>query len=135
MDYNIMKSRTAFDKDSNGELAELFLQARDYIKVCIGNDVKERHNKNTTSFSSKEGGYCSIRVKDDYICIIWFQGSRLENKYKELEGDGKYARNQKVYTLDSKTREVIRHHVLETLIKLIEHNELKKLKCIHQNRY
>jgi hypothetical protein len=122
------ENRTAFEKDSNCELAELFLKVRDYIKVCIGNDVKEKHNKNTTSFFTKEGGYCSIRVKDDYICIIWFKGTTIEDKYKLLTGKGKYARNQKIYNLNSKTREILRYYIQETFIKLIEYNELSKIK-------
>lgn len=122
------EDRTAFEKDSNSQLAELFLQVRDYIKICIGNDVKEKHNKNTTSFFTKEGGYCSIRVKDDYVCIIWFKGVFIEDKYKKLIGKGKYARNQKVYNLNSKTRESIRYYVQETFVKLIEHKELNSLK-------
>jgi len=122
------EDRTAFEKDSNSQLAELFLQVRDYIKICIGNDVKEKHNKNTTSFFTKEGGYCSIRVKDDYVCIIWFRGSFFDDKYEMLIGKGKYARNQKVYNLNSKTRESIRYYIQETFVKLIEYNELAKIK-------
>jgi len=122
------EDRTAFEKDSNSQLAELFLHVRDYIKICIGNDVKEKHNKNTTSFFTKEGGYCSIRVKDDYVCIIWFRGSFLDDKYEMLIGKGKYARNQKVYNLNSKTRESIRYYIQETFVKLIEYNELAKIK-------
>lgn len=122
--------RTAFQKDSNSEYAELFLLIRDYIKASIGNGVKQRDNKNTTSFCTNDGGYCSIRVKDDYICIIWFKGSLINDKYNNLTGNGKYARNQKIYNLNSNTREMIRYYIQETFIKLVEYNELNRLKTI-----
>lgn len=48
--------RTSFEKDSTGEHAELFL---------------------------KEGGFCYIRVKDDYIHLGWFRGRHIEDKYEK----------------------------------------------------
>ena len=42
---------TAFEKDSNSPLAELFLQTRDFIKICIGNRVKEKYRENITSYT------------------------------------------------------------------------------------
>lgn len=118
--------RTAFETDSTGEYAELFLQVRDYIKICIGNGVKEKHSENTTTFSSKEGGICYIKVKDNYIHIGWLRGRHIEDKYDLLFGNGKTIRGYKVYQLDKETREAIRYYVSETLIYLFEHNELKR---------
>lgn len=120
--------RSAFERDSGGEHAELFLQVRDFIKVCIGNGVKEKHSQNTTTFSSKEGGFCYIRVKDDYIHIGWLRGRYINDKYGLLFGKGKTIRGHKVYKLDKATREAIRYYVNETLMFLFEHNELMKLK-------
>ena len=57
----------AFERDSRGEYAELFLKVRDYIKICIGNDAREKYSENITTLYSKEGGFCYIRVKDDYV--------------------------------------------------------------------
>lgn len=120
--------RTAFETDSTGEYAELFLDVRDYIKICIGNGVKEKHSENTTTFSSKEGGFCYIKVKDNYIHIGWLRGAKINDRYNLLFGAGKTIRGHKVYKLDKQTREVIWYYVNETLIYLFEHNELKRLK-------
>ena len=49
--------RTSFEKDSNSEYAELFLSVRDFIKICIGNNVKEKYSENITTFYFKEGGF------------------------------------------------------------------------------
>lgn len=120
--------RTSFDKDSNGEYAELFLQVRDFVKICIGNDVKEKRSENITTFLSKEGGFCYLRVKDDYVHIGWFRGRHLDDKYNQLFGKGKTIRGQKVYRLNKTSRQSIQYYVHETLMFLIEHNELMKLR-------
>lgn len=114
--------RTSFEKDSNGEYAELFLSVRDFIKICIGNDVKEKYSENITTFYSKEGGFCYIKVKDDYIHIGWFRGKYISDKYNFLFGKGKTIRGQKVYELNKVTRETINYYIQETLMFLLEHN-------------
>lgn len=120
--------RTSFEKDSNGEYAELFLSVRDFIKICIGNDVKEKYSENITTFYSKEGGFCYIKVKDDYVHIGWFRGRHITDKYNFLFGKGKTIRGQKIYKLDKVARDSIKYYVNETLIFLFEYNELRDLK-------
>ncbi len=120
--------RTSYEKDSNGEYAELFLNVRDFIKICIGNDAKEKHSENITTLYSKEGGFCYIKVKDNYVHIGWFRGRYISDKYNSLLGKGKSIRGQKVYKLDKITRDSIKYYVNETLMFLFEHNGLKKLK-------
>lgn len=119
--------RTSFETDSTGEHAELFLQVRDFIKVCIGNDAKEKYSENITTLYSKEGGFCYIRVKDGYVHLGWFRGRHIEDRYDLLFGNGKTIRGQKVYKLDKQARDAVRYYVNETLIFLFEHNELMKL--------
>ena len=113
-------TRTSFEKDSTGEHADLFLKVRDYIKTCIGNDVKEKHSANITTLRSPEGGFCYIRVKDDHIHIGWFRGRHLNDPYNLLFGKAKTIRGQTVRKLDKPTREAIRHYVHETLLFLFE---------------
>lgn len=121
-------SRTAFEKDSNSPLAELYLRLRDYIKIAIGNGVKEKRNENTTTFSTKDGGYCYIKATEEYIHIGWLRGKHIEDKYSLLFGKGKTIRGHKVTKLDKDTRDAIRYYVEQTFIFLIEHNELLKMK-------
>lgn len=125
--------RTSFEKDSNSPLAELFLQVRDYIKICIGNGVKEKFCENITSYFSKEGGFCYLKAYDEYIHIGWFRGRHLDDRYYKLFGKGKTIRGQKVSKLDKHTRDAIRDYVDQTLIFLIEHNELMKMRNINKN--
>lgn len=123
-----MIHRTAFLKDSNGEKAELFLEVRDYIKIAIGNDVKEKQNSKSTSYRTNEGGFCSIKVENESVVVNWLKGSLLNDKYDVLKGENTKSRTQKIESLDMKTREMIRYYVEETFIYLFEQNGLKNLK-------
>jgi len=123
-----MLSRTAFLKDSNGEKAELFLEVRDYIKIAIGNDVKEKQNSKSTSYRTNEGVFCSIKVENESVVVNWLKGSLLNDKYDVLKGENTKSRTQKIESLDMKTREMIRYYVEETFIYLFEQNGLKNLK-------
>jgi hypothetical protein len=124
----IEHKRTAYQKDSNSSLAELYLQLFDYVKVCIGNDVKVRYNQNTTTFYTKDGGYCYLKAYNEYVHIGWTRGRYIDDKFDLLFGEGKTIRGHKVTKLDKNTREAIRYYVHETLVFLIEHNELMKIK-------
>ncbi|CUV66480.1 hypothetical protein BN3087_860004 [Sulfurovum sp. enrichment culture clone C5] len=77
---------------------------------------------------SKDGGFCYIKAKDDYIHIGWFRGKYINDKYNLLFGNGKTIRGQKVYKLDKFTKETIKHYTQETLIFLFEHNDLMRLR-------
>jgi len=123
-----MIHRTAFLKDSNGEKAELFLEVRDYIKIAIGNDVKEKQNSKSTLYRTAEGGFCSIKVENESVVVNWLKGSLLNDKYDVLKGENTKSRTQKIESLDMKTREMIRYYVEETFIYLFEQNGLKNLK-------
>jgi len=124
----IKKRTTAFDRDSQSEQSELFLALRDYIKICIGNGVKEKHRENITSFFSREGGFCSIRVKDGAVLIGWFRGRFIDDRFGLLYGRGKTLRTQKVERLDKATRDAVRCYVRETLIYLLEHHAMMQIK-------
>lgn len=126
--------RTAFEKDSNSPLGELFLAIRDYVKICIGNNVIEKQNANTTTFFTKDGGYCYIKAYDEYIHIGWLRGKHLKDKYSLLSGTAKTIRGQKIVCFDKTTRETIRYYVEQTVMFLIEYNELKKIRNHIKNK-
>jgi len=121
-----MITRSAFLKDSNGEKAELFLEVRDYLKIVIGNDVKEKQNSKSTSYRTKEGVFCSIKVEYESVIVTWLKGSCFNDKYNFLEGINKKSKTQKIEYLDIKTREMIRYYVEETYVCLFEKNGLKR---------
>ncbi len=117
-----------FDKDLNSEHAELFLETRDFIKNCIGEDAKDRYKENLTALHSSEGSFCYIKTHSYGVHLGWFNGVRIDDKYGFLFGDGKILRGQIIKKLDKKTKIAIEYYVNETLIYLIEHNELLKMR-------
>ncbi len=117
-----------FDKDLNSKHAELFLEVRELIKNCIGEDVKEKYSENITTLLSSEGGFCYLKTYDSYVHIGWFRGIYIDDKYDFLFGNGKTIRGQKIRKLDSKTKKSIKYYIQETLYFLIEHNELLKIR-------
>jgi len=120
--------RTAFEQDSNSPLAELFLKTRDYVKICIGNSVKEVKREYITSYKIPLGMYCYLKVKDNYLHIGWGRGTSIDDKYKVLFGKGSIVLGQKVVKLDKTTRKIIKDYIDQTTIILIEHNEIKKMR-------
>lgn len=121
------------DKDLNSQYAELFLDVREYITSEIQNYVdmvKEKYSDNITSLFCKEfsSGFCYIRVKDDYVHIGWFNGSKIDDQYGFLFGSGKQIRGQKVKVLDDVQKEAIAFYVEQSYISLVEKNELKRMR-------
>lgn len=121
------------DKDLNSQYAELFLDVREYLTSEIQNYVdmvKEKYSDNITSLFCKEfsSGFCYIRVKDDYVHIGWFNGSKIVDKYGFLFGCGKQIRGQKVKVLDDVQKEAIAFYVEQSYISLVEKNELKRMR-------
>lgn len=120
-----------FDKDLNSQKAELYLDVRafltDEIEIYV-EKVLEKYSDNITTIFCKEfsSAFCYIKVKDDYVHIGWFNGSKIQDKYGLLFGNGKQIRGQRVYTLDEKHKKCIAFYVKQSYILLVEKDALKK---------
>jgi len=116
-----------FDKDINSSQGELFLQVREYMLNNI-DEVYEDCNEHITSYKTKLGMYCYLKVKNDYVHIGWGRGAKLEDTNNVLIGDGSIVRGQKIVKLDRQTKKILKDFINQTTIILIEHSELKKLR-------
>jgi len=116
-----------FDKDINSSQGELFLQVREYMLNNI-DEVYEDCNEHITSYKTKMGMYCYLKVKNDYVHIGWGRGAKLEDSKNVLIGDGSIVRGQKIVKLDTQTKKILKDFINQTTIILIEHSELKKLR-------
>lgn len=119
------------DKDLNSEKAELFLEVKAFLinemqKYVQG--IWEKYSDNITSIFSKEfsGGFCYIRVKDNYVHIGWFNGTRIDDIYGYLFGNGKQIRGHKIEVLDKAQKEAIAYYTKQSYISLVEKQELKR---------
>jgi hypothetical protein len=104
------------------------LEVRDYILKTIGDDAKEKYSKHITSYFIKEGGVCYIKTKSNYVHIGWHRGTRIDDIYSLLEGNGKIVKGMRVDTLNEKYKEIIKDYINQTIIILIEAYEMKRLK-------
>jgi len=116
-----------FDRDINSSKSELFLEVREFMLNSI-DEVFEHCNEHITSYKTKLGMYCYLKVKNDYVHIGWGRGAKLEDSYGVLIGDGSIVRGQRIEKLDSKTKKILKDFINQTTIILIEHTELKKLR-------
>ena len=121
------------DKDLSSEYAELYLDVREFIISEIElyvESVKEKYSDNITSLFCKEfnSGFCYLRVKDDYVHIGWFNGTKIIDKFGFLFGKGKQIRGQKVKFLDEKCKEAISFYVEQSYISLVEKEAMKRMR-------
>ena len=122
-----------FDKDLNSEKSELFLDVREYltneIEIYV-DKVIEKYSDNISSLFCKEfnSGFCYIRVKDNYVHIGWFNGSKIEDKFEFLFGNGKQIRGQKINILDEECKKSISYYVEQSYIRLVEKDAIKSLR-------
>ena len=120
-----------FDKDLNSEYAQLYLDVREFLTKeieCMTDKVWEKYSENITTIYCKEfcSAFCYLRVKDDYVHIGWFNGSKIVDRYGFLFGNGKQIRGHKVKILNSEQKKAISFYVRESYFCLLEKHELKR---------
>ena len=122
-----------FDKDLNSDNAELFLDVREFVTNEIQKyvqKVEEKYSQNITTLFCKEfsSAFCYLRTKDDYVHIGWFNGAKIVDTYGLLFGSGKHIRGHKVNKLAKVQKEAIEFYVEQSYIRLVEKEELKRMK-------
>jgi hypothetical protein len=121
------------DKDLNSEYAELFLDVRAFLAQEIekySSLVREKYSQNITTIYSKEfcSAFCYIRVKENYVHIGWFNGSKIADEFALLFGNGKQIRGHKVYELNEKSKKSISYYVQQSYFSLVEKDAIKKMR-------
>lgn len=117
-----------YSKDANSPLAELFLEIEALVCKYVGDDIQKKYSKNITTYFSSLGSFCYIKTYDDYVHIGWFRGVHIEDSYNLLSGSGKTIRAQKIKKLTSTTKKAIKYYIEETIVYLIEHEEMKLMR-------
>ena len=121
------------DKDLNSEYAELYLDVREFITSEIElyvESVKEKYSDNITTVYGKGlcSAFCYLRVKDDYVHIGWFNGSRIIDTQGCFFGNGKQIRGHKVKVFDEKCKKAISYYVEQSYISLVEKDAMKRMR-------
>ena len=116
-----------YDIDTRSPLGEHFKTVR---KILLSySEIKELKNPKQTSYSDTHGVIIMMRTKGKHLVLAFGKGSKLQEKYPQLLGDGKYVRHLYLKQNDSVDESLLREMIQESIILGLEAYELKKLKC------
>ena len=90
--------------------------------------IEEIRNAKQTSFRDEYGVVVMLRVKGDKLVAAFGKGSKLQDRYPELEGSGKIVRHLYFKSIDEVNEKLIREILQESFILNMEAFELKALK-------
>jgi hypothetical protein len=127
MDFEGFQMPTQYDVDSRGEFSDIFKAIR---KILLSySQVKEVKNAKQTSYSDEYGMVVMMRTRDDVFVTAFGKGSKLQEQYPILEGNGKIVRHLYYKTLEDVDETLLRNMIEESFILGMEAYELKKLRC------
>ena len=115
-----------FDKDINGQYAEIFLKLREILLSFP--EIKETKNAKQTSYRDNYAIVAMIRDRGDRFVMSLGKGVALLKKYPFLQGDGKIVRHLYFTNMADVDEALIREIIEETLILNMEAYELKRLR-------
>ena len=116
-----------FDSDIKSKHAKQFKTIR---KILLSyTQIKELKNANQTSYKDNHGVVIMMRVKDDTLVVAFGKGYKLQEKFPQLQGNGKVVRHLYYKIEDSVDEVLLREMIDESIILGLEAYEMKKLKC------
>ena len=123
---------TQYDIDCKGKHAKNFKTIR---KILLSyKEITEVQNAKQTSYRDNYSMVVMMRTKGDVLVVAFGKGYQLQEKYPQLEGDGKIVRH--LYFKEDDAIDVVlqREMIEESLILGMENYEMKNMKfCYKQN--
>jgi len=114
-----------YDLDTSGEFTTIFQTIR---KILLSYpEIKELKNKKQTSYSDQYGVIIMLRVKHDDLVVAFGKGSRLQEKFPQLQGTGKIVRHLYFKSNDKVDDALLRQMIEESIILGIEYHARKEL--------
>ncbi|MCF6245203.1 MAG: DUF1801 domain-containing protein [Sulfurovum sp.] len=117
MQYNI---------DIHGEFADIFKKSRAILLSYP--QIKEVKNAKQTSYGDEYGVIVMMRTKGDVFVVAFGKGAKLQEKYPQLQGNGKIVRHLYFKTLDDVDEMLLREMIEESFILGLEAYEMKELR-------
>ena len=115
-----------YDIDIKGKHATHFKAIR---KLLLSHpEIKELKNEKQTSYSDKYGVIIMMRTKGDTLVVAFGKGYKLQEKYPQLQGDGKIVRHLYYNENERVDKALLKEMIDESIILGIESFELKKLR-------
>ncbi len=115
-----------YDIDINGEFAEIFKKIRAILLSYP--QIKELKNAKQTSYSDAYGVIIMMRGKGDVFVVAFGKGTKLQEKYPMLQGEGKIVRHLYFKTLADVDEALLREMIEESFLLGMEAFELKALR-------
>jgi len=119
-----------YDVDIKGIHADSFQKIRQILLSYP--QIKELKNVKQTSYSDEFGVIMMMRGKGDRLVVAFGKGSKLQEKYPQLDGNGKVVRHLYFKSIDEVDETLLREMIEESHILNMEVYELKKLMCNNQ---
>ena len=91
--------------------------------------INELKNAKQTSYSDRYGVIVMMRTKKDDLVVAFGKGHQLQEKYTQLQGDGKIVRHLYFKENDSVDEGLLQEMIDESLVLGMEAYEMKLLRC------
>jgi len=115
-----------YDIDTKGEFADIFKKIRTILLSYP--QIKELKNAKQTSYSDEYGVIVMMRTKGNSFVVAFGKGSKLQEKYPILEGEGKIVRHLYFKTLADVDEDLLHEMIEESFIVGMETHEMKLLR-------
>ena len=117
---------TQYDIDTHGKFADIFKKIRGILLSYP--QIKELKNAKQTSYSDEYGVIVMMRTKENSFVVAFGKGSKLQEKYPMLQGEGKIVRHLYFKTLADVDEALLCEMIEESFIIGMEGYEMKLLR-------
>ena len=113
-------------KDTHSKHAALFLYLRSLILSFP--EIHEVKNAKQTTYKDTLSTVCMMRVRHDRVHLSFANGTKMMEKFPQLQGEAKIVRYLEFTTKEEVDMTPIRAMIAESLLLNIEKDALKQLK-------
>ena len=115
-----------YDLDIKSEFSDILRAIR---KILLSYpQIKELKNAKQTSYSDEYGVIVMMRNRGDVFVVAFGKGSKLQEQYPLLKGDGKIVRHLYFKHVDEVNESLLREMIEESFILGMEAFEMKEMK-------
>ena len=115
-----------YEIDLKSEFADIFKAIRDILLSYPR--IKEIKNAKQTSYRDAYGVIVMMRTKGDVFVVAFGKGSKLQEQYPVLQGEGKIVRHLYLKILAEVDETLLHQMIEESFILGMEAYELKEMK-------
>ena len=115
-----------YDLDIKGEFSDIFKAIR---KILLSYpQIKELKNAKQTSYSDEYGMVIMMRTRGDVFVVAFGKGSKLQEEYPMLKGEGKIVRHLYFKRLDEVDENLLREMIEESFVLGMEAFEMREIR-------